>query len=316
VPINDAGETAVTRKQNHTIMNYIITGSLGHVAKPLASQLIDAGHAVTVVSSSPGRKAQIESMGAAAAIGSVEDTGFLTRTFKGADAVFTMVPPGYSGNDWKGHIARIGMNYARAISDAGVTHVVNLSSVGAHLLDSCGPVSGLHRVEHTLNSVDGLHVRHLRAGFFYTNFLAGMELVKQNGFLSGNYGEHTRMVLVHPEDIADAAARELQEKSSLGRGFRYIASDEKTTDEIAAILGKAAGIEGLRWVDRTDGELLEEMIGRGMPEEIAKNYTEMGAAIRDGSMNSHYFEHRPVLSGWRRLESFAPYFAAVYASGT
>ena len=294
-------------------MNCIVTGSLGHIGKPLASLLIDAGHSVTIVSSNPEREAQIEAMGATAAIGSVEDTSFLTSTFRGADALFTMVPPNYTGGDWKEQIARIGRNYARAIEESGVSHVVNLSSVGAHLHEGCGPVSGLHLVENALNAVHGLNVRHLRAAYFYTNFLNSIPGIRNTGVLSGNFGNNTLIVLVHPLDIADHAAKELLDPSFLGRGFSYIASDEQTTDDIAKILGKAISRPDLHWVDRTDRETFDEMLRFGLPEELAKNYTEMGSAIHSGEMMAHYFEHRPVLAGWRRFESFAPEFAAAYA---
>lgn len=295
-------------------MNYVITGSLGHIGKPLAGLLIKAGHSVTVISSSKERIEAIESMGARAAIGTVEDTGFLTRTFRGSDGIFTMVPPNFSGSDWKAHISRIGENYATAIRASGVRHIVNLSSIGAHLLDKCGPVSGLHRVEQHLNALSDHYVRHLRAAYFYTNFLNSIDLIRKNGFLSGNYGVNTLMVLVHPLDVADEAARELQDLSAIGRGYRYVASDEKTTDEIAGILGKATGLTDLRWVDRTDQETFEEMVRVGIPEEIASNYTEMGASMRDGSMTDDYFSHRPVLAGWRRFETFAPEFAKAFAA--
>ncbi|NTU68456.1 MAG: NAD(P)H-binding protein [Chlorobiaceae bacterium] len=295
-------------------MNYIVTGSLGHVGKPLASLLLDAGHSVTIVSNDPEKKAKIEAMGATPALGSVEDIAFLTKTFKGADGVFTLVPPNYTGGDWKGHIAQIGRNYADAVVASGVRHVVNLSSIGAHLHTGCGPVNGLHLVEFALNALDGVNVRHLRAAYFYTNFINSIPGIRQTDALSGNFGKKTKLALVHPLDIADEAARELQNPSFLGRGFRYIASDERTTDDIATILGKAISRPGLQWIDRTDEESCAEMLRLGLPDELAKNYTEMGSAIRSGEMMAHYFSHRPVLAGWRRLETFAPDFAAAWAS--
>jgi len=46
-----------------------------------------------VISSKPERKAEIEALGAEAAIGSLADVDFLTRAFRGADAAYTMLPP-------------------------------------------------------------------------------------------------------------------------------------------------------------------------------------------------------------------------------
>src|SRR5580658_2402046 len=68
------------------IMKITVTGSLGNISKPLAKQLIAAGHQVTIVSSNADKTADIEALGATAAIGSIADTVFLTKAFTGADA--------------------------------------------------------------------------------------------------------------------------------------------------------------------------------------------------------------------------------------
>ncbi len=65
-------------------MKIIVTGSLGHISKPLTEELVQKGHTVTVISSKPEKQAAIEALGATAAIGSVEDVSFLTTTFAGA----------------------------------------------------------------------------------------------------------------------------------------------------------------------------------------------------------------------------------------
>lgn len=294
-------------------MKFVVTGSLGNISKPLAEKLIAAGHSVTVVSSNAGKTAQIEALGAKAAIGSVEDVDFLTKTFAGADAVYTMVPPNFGASNWKKYIAGIGENYAEAIHASGVKNVVNLSSMGAHMPEGCGPVSGLFFVEKALNALEGVNVKHLRPGFFYTNFLANAGMVKHMGIIGGNYGENVKLVLVHPTDIAEVAAEEIQELHFRGKRIRYIASDEITTGEVAAILGKAVGKPELQWVNFTDEDTLAGLSQAGVPDEIAKNYTEMGAAMRSGEMDSDYLKNRPTALGKTKFEAFAPVFAAVYA---
>jgi uncharacterized protein YbjT (DUF2867 family) len=294
-------------------MKFVVTGSLGNVSKPLAEKLVAAGHSVTVVSSKADKTAQIEALGAKAAIGSVEDVTFLTKTFAGADAVYTMVPPHMGASNWKKYIAGIGENYAEAIHAAGVKNVVNLSSIGAHMPEGCGPVSGLYFVEKSLNALEGVNVRHLRPSFFYPNLLAQIGMIKQMGIMGGNYGEGATMVLVHPNDIAEVAFEEIRNLSFKGKSIRYIASDEKTTHEIALVLGKAIGKPEIPWVNFKDEETLGGMLQAGVPEEIAKNYAEMGAAMRSGEMASDYLKNKPSEFGKTKLEDFAPVFAAVYA---
>jgi nucleoside-diphosphate-sugar epimerase len=57
-------------------MEIILTGSLGHIGKPLTKELVQNGHAVTVIGSSLERQKDIEALGATATIGLLEDVSF------------------------------------------------------------------------------------------------------------------------------------------------------------------------------------------------------------------------------------------------
>jgi uncharacterized protein YbjT (DUF2867 family) len=293
-------------------MKYVVLGSLGNISKPLAEKLIAARHDVTIVSSNKEKTEHILLMGAKAAIGSVDDVAFLTKTFKGADAVYTMVPPNFGSGNWKQYISRIGENIASAIQSSGVKNVVNLSSIGAHMKEGCGPVSGLFFVEKSLNDLAGVNVKHLRPGYFYTNFLNSIGMIHNQGIMGGNYGENSTMVISHPNDIAEVAAKELLDLSFRGKSVRYLASDEKTTDQVALIFGKAIGKPELKWVNFSDKDTLAGMIQMGLSEEVARNYTEMGSAMRSGEMASDYNRNRPSVFGKTKLETWAPVFATVY----
>ncbi|MEO8403756.1 MAG: NAD(P)H-binding protein [Chitinophagaceae bacterium] len=114
-------------------MKFIITGSLGNISRPLAVSLVKDGHDVTVISSKKENEAAIKAVGAKAAIGSIEDEAFLIKTFTGADAIYTMVPPNFTVSDYRAYYTELGKIYAKAIKAAKVTRVVNLSSIGADL---------------------------------------------------------------------------------------------------------------------------------------------------------------------------------------
>lgn len=296
-------------------MKYVITGSLGNISKPLSQALINAGHGVTIITSKKDKAAAIEALGAKAAVGSVENVDFLTKTFTGADAVYTMVPPFFGATDWKSWIESIGKNYAAAIKSAGVKYVVNLSSVGAHMYDGCGPVSGLHRAEQALNTLTEVNIKHLRPVYFYPNLFANIGLIKQAGIIGGNFAvSDNKFAIVDPADIATVAVEELLQLKFTGHTVRYIASDEISTNTIADEIGKAIGKPGLSWVPFTNEQAYEGMKQAGLPEEVAKNYVEMGAAIHSGEMYADYWKHRPQSLGKTKLTDFAKLFATVYNS--
>jgi len=293
-------------------MKYVITGGAGHISRPLVNSLLKAGHQVTVIGRNEANLKPLIDAGAGAAVGSVEDAAFLERTFRGADAVYTMVPPVWDPKDWKEHIGRVGEIYASAIRAAGVKNVVNLSSIGAHLEDGAGPVSGLYRAEAALNKLEGVNVLHLRPGFFYYNFLANIPLVKSAGIIGGNYGDaNARMVMSHTSDIAEAAAEALLALDFKGQSVRYLVSDDRKTGEVAGLIGKAIGKEELPWVGFDDEATLEALKGAGLTEEVARNYTEMGASMRSGNFYDD-LDRNESRKGKQKLENFATEFAAAY----
>jgi uncharacterized protein YbjT (DUF2867 family) len=294
-------------------MKYVITGAAGHVSGPLTEKLLSQKHEVTLISRSAANIAALVSSGAKAAIGSVEDADFLTGVFAGADAVYTMVPPNMAVDNWKGFIAQIGMNYARAIKAGGVKFVVNLSSVGAELAENCGPINGLHAVEEALNSLEDVQVRHLRAGLFYENFLANIAMIKNLGIMGANFGGPSlKVALVSPLDIAKIAGQELSELSFRGHSVRYVTSDERTTNDIARVLGQAIGKPGLQWVVFSDADAKNGMIRAGLSVEIATNFAEMNQSLQSGKMGAEYWKNHPEVAGRTKLEDFANQFAAIY----
>ncbi|HTE13274.1 MAG TPA: NmrA family NAD(P)-binding protein [Chitinophagaceae bacterium] len=296
-------------------MKYTITGSLGHISKPVVTALVKAGHQVTVITSSQQRVKEIESMGAEADVGSVEDTVFLTKAFSGSDVVYTMVPPKFDAKDLQAHIEQVGKNYAAAIKNTKIKYVVNLSSMGAHMAKGGGPISGLHWVETALNTLAGVHLKHLRPAYFYLNLLSNISLIKTAGIMGSNFGfSDKKFTLVHPDDIAVVAVQALLKPDFTGHSVEYIVSDQVSTDGIAATIGKAINKPDLKWVTFTDEQALQGGTQAGLPEEIARNYAEMGHAINSGEMGSDYWKQPSASLGKIKLADFAKTFALAYNS--
>lgn len=289
-------------------MKIIISGSLGNIGKPLAEKLIASGHNVIVISSNADRKSAIENLGAKAAIGSVSDVDFLAETLAGADSLFAMTPPNLGGSDVIANTVNAGKAFAKAIEKAGVKRVVMLSSIGADVENGTGPIAGLHQIEKIYDQLENTNVTFLRAGVFYTNTYNDVPMIKGAGIMGANYPARLKMPLVHPKDIAAAAAEELQ-KDAKGKNIRYIISDVRTPNEIATALGTAIGKTDLPWIEFTDEQSLQGMTQAGLPEEIAGLYTEMGSGLRNGKITEHFLSNNFSVDGKIKLEEFAKEFA-------
>lgn len=289
-------------------MKIVITGSLGHISKPLAAELIQKGHTVTVISSNPQKQGDIEALGATAAIGKVDDVAFLTHTFTGADAVYCMIPPSYAAPDVIAYYATVGSSYAQAIQQSGVKRVLHLSSFGAHLAAGTGFIIGSHKVEQLLNALPHIQLTHIRPGYFYYNLLHFTGMIKAAGFIGSVYGGEDSFPLVAPADIAAAVAEEIL-ATGVHNPVRYVASDERTCNEIADVLGKAIGIPDLKWLTLEKEQVLHPLLQNGMPENAARNFVELGLAIHNGLLQEDFKTNKPVL-GKVKLEDYATEFAA------
>ena len=296
-------------------MKVTITGSLGHIGKPLALELVEKGHVVTVISSNPEKQKEIEAMGAIPAIGSLEDVDFITTSFTNADVVYCMVPPANYFDqqlDLLGYYQRLGNNYAQAIEQSGVKRVINLSSIGGHMDKGNGILLGAHHVENLLNALpETVSITHIRPTEFYYNLLPQVYAAKNNGFIASNIGNEVVNSWVSPMDIASAIAEEIT-STHTGRKVRYVASEEITYNELVRILGNAIGNPELKWLAITDEQMKDGLITAGMNPTIAAGLTEMCSAINSGLLYEDYNLHKPAVFGKVKVKDFAGNFASAY----
>lgn len=297
-------------------MKIVITGSLGPIGKPLTQMLLQKKHKVIVISSKQERQKEIETLGATAAIGTMQDADFLVKTFTGADIVYCMETFGqgdlFDQNfDYVTEITGIGKNYKYAIEQSGVKKVIHLSSIGAHTNNGIGLIESHYNVENTLATLPGdVSIKTMRPGAFYYNTLGFISTIKSAGAIIQNYGGEEKQPWVSPVDIATVIAEEMDLPFE-GRTIRYIASDELSSNDIVQIIGEAIGKPELKWLTVPDDQMLNGMLSIGMNPGLAKGFTDMGAARRTGVLYEDYFRNRPTLSS-TKLRDYAKEFVAAY----
>jgi len=156
-------------------------GATGNIGSKLTDRLLTKGQPVRVIGRSTDKLKSFVDRGAVAAVGDAGNAGFLADAFTGSAVAFTMIPPDYAAPDFHEYQNEIGGGIAEAIEKSGVTHVVNLSSLGANLPDKTGPIKGLYAQEQRLNQLDAVHILHLRPTFFMENTLMNIDMIKNMG---------------------------------------------------------------------------------------------------------------------------------------
>ena len=294
-------------------MKYVIIGGAGNISKSLTLKLLKNGHEVTVIGRNADNLKDLVAAGAKAAVGSLEDPSFLSGAFKDADVVYVMLPNNFVVDDFRKFQNETAQNIIDALKTNKIKKVVFLSSIGAHMGKGAGPVDGLADFETMLTGqlpeVDAVF---LRPSYFYSNLFLQAGLIKGMNIMGDNFiANDQKLVLTHTDDIAEVAAEILEDLSFKGKTVRYIASDERTTDEIAAVLSKAVGKEDIPWIQFTDEQALNGMMQMGLKPSLANDYVQLGIAIREGKIQEDYWKNRPEL-GKIKLEDFAKEFAAAY----
>ncbi|QHS59226.1 NAD(P)H-binding protein [Chitinophaga agri] len=298
-------------------MNIIITGSLGHIGKPLATRLVERGHSVTVITSKSERQSAIEALGARAAVGSFFDLDFLTRTFAGADIVYLMEAWEGIGSiydksvDFVAAFDKIGNNYKIAVEQSRVKRVVHLSSIGAHTDRGTGSLYLHNKVEGILDKLpEDVCIKYIRPVGFYTNLYRNLDSIRNQHSIVSTYGGDKKEPWVAAEDIAALIAEEM-EKPFDSRTVHYAVSDEISPNEIARILGEAIGKPELKWNVIPPDQMLSGMLAAGMNEWIASGFIAMQAAQASGSLYEDLYRYKPV-PGKTKFTDFAKEFAQVY----
>jgi uncharacterized protein YbjT (DUF2867 family) len=294
---------------------YAITGATGHIGQKIAAFLLGRGKPVTVIGRSPERLQPLVDRGATAAVGTLEDAGFLTRAFTGARGVFAMIPPNYQVDDFRAFQNRVGAAIAVAVGASGVSHVVHLSSVGGHLDRGNGPIAGLHDQEERLNALGNVAVVHLRPAFFMENCLFNIGLIRGQGINGTPLKPDLKFPSIATQDIARVAGDYLLTVAFSGHSIRELLGPrDLSMAEMTRLLGQAIGKPALPYVQVPYDEAERALKAMGASADVARLYVEMYRAFNEGTM-LRGIVRRPENTTETRFEQFAQEFAAIYKQG-
>jgi len=294
---------------------YAITGATGNIGSKVADILLARGEKVRLVSRDAARLQHYMEKGAEAAVGDLTDVRFLTDTFKGVKAVFSMIPPNYGARDFRSYQNLVGTSIATAVVNAGVTHVVNLSSQGADLPRGTGPIAGLHDQEQRLNGLRDLNVLHLRCTYFMENLLVNVPLIHEHGFAGSAVRGDLKFAMIATRDIAGRAAGHLLTLDFSGKSHRdLLGQRDLTLQEAFTVIGRRIGISSLKYVQFSYEDAARAMGEMGISPNLNSLYIEMSKALNAGL----FAVNRPRTaenSTPTTIEEFAEIFAEAYAAG-
>lgn len=232
-------------------MSILVTGATGNVGSRLVRGLVDAGHKVRAFTRK-GERAGFDGR-VEVATGDFKDKDSLRRAMDGVTRLYLLS----AAADLEQHDA----NAIDAAKEAGLELVVKHSVTGAPEKGSLIP--RWHRAGEERLEASGIPYVFLRPTSFASNTLGWVASVKSEGKVYGALGE-AAIPVVHPDDIADVAAKVLTEDGHAAKAYELTGPEALTTQEQVDILADVLG-RPLTYVNLPDEAVKEGMLKAGTP---------------------------------------------------
>jgi len=268
---------------------YVVIGATGHTGRLIVHGLLLKGHNVRILARNTAKTKELTDKGAVHFQGDGRDEVLLKKIFDGADVLYTLVPMDAQSLDFfAGQVAHVSA-VAEALKNSTIKHVVALSSVGAHLKSGAGVVQGLQKMEELFNTLKGINVLYLRAGYFLENSLGMTGMVKMLGILGTPLKADLKIPMVATKDIAAVALKHLLNLDFTGKSHVYVlGARDYTYEEIATIFGTAIGRPELKYMQFPYEDARKAMMMMGMGGSLADRMVEFTKAINEGLVLSDY----------------------------
>lgn len=263
-------------------MSIVINTPNGNIGRKVSQSLLDAGESLTVISRSADKAKPLSERGAKVHQGSIDDPEVLRAAFQGAKTLFWLTPP-IAGPDYHAWSVAAAKRAAALASEAGIQHIVVLSSVGAQTGPGTGPVGCLLEIEE-LFQASFADVTVLRPGFFMENLFRDLGTIQGMGTIFTPAPADAKMPMVATDDIAATATAALRQPGSGHRILGIHGPADLDQHEVAALISEAWG-RPVKLVQVSLEDARAGMVQAGVPDFAADIYIEMYAAMHDGRMS-------------------------------
>lgn len=291
-----------------------VMGATGNTGKKIAEGLLAAGVSVRALGRSAHKLAELTEAGAEALVGDTSDPAFLANAFRGASAVYTLLPTDQRAPDYRAAQDREGEAIAHAIRASGVRYVVTLSSLGADVPEGTGVIMGLRAQEERFKNIEGINVLFLRPVSFFENFSNAFETIRHEGFVADSVEPDLEVPMVATRDVADAAVKALLATDWSGVAAReLIGPRDLNHREATQILGERIGKPQLEYVQLPYADMAGALVQAGLSESFARLYVEMTRSFNEGSVQP-LNGRTPANTTPTTFEAFASELALAYGA--
>jgi uncharacterized protein YbjT (DUF2867 family) len=249
----------------------LITGGTGTVGSVLLEKLAATDAKVRALVRSQGKAERIKASGIEAVIGDLGKPETLPAALNGVEKVFLLTSPTERQAELEG-------NVIAAAKNAGVSHIVKLSAIGAGP-DAPPLIRDHYLIEQEIERA-GIPHTHLRPNGFMQNILMTAPTIKEKGLFYGPLGE-AKVSYVDARDIAAVAAAVLTGDGHQGKAYEITGpqslSNKEVAQEFSSVLGK-----DVQYIDLPLEAMRSSMLGSGLSAWLTDRLIGLYEFYRDG----------------------------------
>jgi uncharacterized protein YbjT (DUF2867 family) len=262
----------------------VVTTPTGSIGQQVLGNLLESGEAIRVIARDPSRLASETRKRVEIVQGSHGDADVVNKAFKGADAVFWLVPPDFKAQSVEAAYLDFTRPACKAIKSQGVKRVVGISAVGRGWPKNAGLVTVSLAMDDLIAST-GASYRALTMPSFMDNILRQVEAIKNQGMFFSPISGDRKLPTCATRDIAAAAAKLMLDSSWSGKGsVAVLGPEDLSFNDMAKIMSDVLG-KPVRFQQIPFDAFKARLTGQGMSEAMAQGVVDMMVAKNEGMDN-------------------------------
>jgi uncharacterized protein YbjT (DUF2867 family) len=264
----------------------VVTAPTSQIGSQLVTNLLNVGAPLRLVVRNAARLPSAVREAVDVVEGSHGDASVVDAAFKGADALFWLVPP-----DATKTLNEAWLDFTRPASEAirrhDVRRVVSITALGRGTpwQERAGLVTASIHMDDLLMA-SGAAFRGLAMPSFMENVVRQAGVIREHGLLFGPIKPDRKLPLTATRDMADVAARLLADEAWDGQDETPILGPEDLSfDDQAAIISEVLGRE-VRYRPISFEQFKQQFLDRGASAAFAQGYVDMYRAKDEGMDNA------------------------------
>lgn len=250
----------------------LVTGATGNIGAFVVSKLQNKkANFVSLVRTEEKADAFLE-RGLKAVVGDFADKESLSRALVGVEKVFLL-------SVTSPEAPRLQGNLVEAAHEAGVSHIVKISSLGTSPDSNIG-IARYHAAieEHIVSS--GMKYTFLRPQSFTQNLIFDSETIREQGAIYAQMGDG-KIAMVDARDIAAVAVEALLNDGHIGKIYDLTGPEALSYNEIAGIFTEVLGKQ-VKYVPVTSVDARSSMLEAEMPGWLVEDLVAVNTAYSKG----------------------------------